>query len=229
MSGRGLNEDVLRRYGVGAKTHNFYGDPADVDRLTMTFPQDLPDGSKVGWETVRVKLRSLAEKRLMLLEPNQGKTGFFGWRTVPAEATSVVLTEGEFDAMSVFQATGVPALSLPNGVNGLKDDLVEVLDRFERIYLWTDNDEPGRVGRQKLVKKLGRRRCFVVLPQDEFDEVKDANAALLAGADLKQYLDQAKPLPHDGLMKLADLKLDLLHEIKYPSIGTGLLLCLVNG
>jgi twinkle protein len=32
---------------------------------------------------------------------------------------SIVITEGEFDAMAVYQETGIPAVSLPNGANHL--------------------------------------------------------------------------------------------------------------
>lgn len=213
-----MTKEVLQAYGVGAKSHLFYND-GGLERLTMAFPQDEPDSSGEGWQTVRVKLRSLAEKRLMLLEPARGKLGFFGWRTVSSDTEEIVLTEGEFDAMSVYQATGIPTLSLPNGANGLREDLIGLLDRFDRIILWTDNDEAGRKGREKLVQKLGRRRCLVVLPRDEFDDLKDANAAVLAGVDLSDYIQRARPLPHAGVMKLADIEPEILHEIQHPTIG----------
>lgn len=56
----------------------------------------------------------------------------------------VCITEGEFDAMAVNQATEIPAVSLPNGTNSLPTELVPFFDRFEQIYLWLDADEPGR-------------------------------------------------------------------------------------
>ena len=46
-----------------------------------------------------------------------GPWGFFGWHTIPAGSTTIVITEGEFDAMAVHQATGMPAISLPNGAS----------------------------------------------------------------------------------------------------------------
>ena len=36
----------------------------------------------------------------------------------------VVITEGEYDAMAVYQATGLPAVSLPNGCNHLPKQLL---------------------------------------------------------------------------------------------------------
>ena len=64
----------------------------------------------------------------------------------------VCITEGEFDAMAVNQATGVPAVSLPNGTNSLPIELVPFFDRFEHIYLWLDADEPGRAAATKIAK-----------------------------------------------------------------------------
>ena len=45
--------------------------------------------------------------------------GLFGLTTVTEQDKSIVITEGEFDAMAVYQETGIPAVSLPNGANHL--------------------------------------------------------------------------------------------------------------
>jgi twinkle protein len=44
---------------------------------------------------------------------------------VPKDVESLVITEGEFDAMAVFQQTKIPALSLPFGASHMPDYLVE--------------------------------------------------------------------------------------------------------
>jgi twinkle protein len=67
----------------------------------------------------RIKFRSVTEKAYQLSQPAGGERGFFGMHTVPPHATSVVITEGELDAMSVRQATGAYAVSLPNGARSM--------------------------------------------------------------------------------------------------------------
>ena len=42
--------------------------------------------------------------------------------------------------MSVYQVTGLPALSLPQGATNLPDSIIPYLDQFSKIYLWMDND-----------------------------------------------------------------------------------------
>lgn len=53
--------------------------------------------------------------------------GIFGLNTIKKSDKEVVITEGEFDAMAVNQATGIPALSLPQGANSLPDTIISYL------------------------------------------------------------------------------------------------------
>lgn len=51
----------------------------------------------------RLKIRAMKNKSWQRLYPAGGGWGLFGFHTVPEEAKEVVLTEGEFDAMAVYQ------------------------------------------------------------------------------------------------------------------------------
>ena len=181
------------------------------------------------WTTRRIKARSLNHKGHQRLDPPGGGWGLFGWHTVPADATSVVVTEGEYDAMAVYQATGRPAVSLPNGCRSLPLGVLPLLERFETIYLWMDNDGPGREGAEKFANKLGAKRCLIVTPKpDQVDcktknSPKDANDALRMGLDLNAMLDSAEIMPHEQLLRFGDFREQVLHEIinpdKYAGVG----------
>lgn len=56
--------------------------------------------------------------------------------------------------MAVYQATGMPAVSLPNGASSLPPEVLPLLERFEKIYLWMDHDGAGQAGVDKFVQKL---------------------------------------------------------------------------
>ena len=74
-----------------------------------------------------------------------GDWGLFGLHAVPGDAAELVITEGEYDAMAVYQATGRAAVSLPNGAASLPPAVLPLLERFKRIFLWCDGDEvPAR-------------------------------------------------------------------------------------
>ena len=147
LSKRGLRMDIVRKYGVGLAFHNFKvkdGD-GDVDwtrHECFAFPM-YGSGNRL----VRHKIRGVNEKRHMRLHPTGADWGLFGLDTVPSDAKAVVMTEGEFDAMAVHQATGWPAVSLPNGASSLPPAVLPLLERFEKVYLWMDCDAAGVANR----------------------------------------------------------------------------------
>ena len=80
------------------------------------------------------------------------------------DASSLIVAEGDFKAMAVYQATGLPAVSLPNGCRSLPAEVLALLEWFDEVRLWMDNDRPGREGTEKFTRKLGVERCLVVWP-----------------------------------------------------------------
>ena len=173
--------------------------------------------------TRRIKVRALAKKAWQRLDPPGGGWGLFGFHTIPKGAKEVVLTEGEYDAMAVWQATGRPAVSLPNGCRSLPVEVLPLLEDFETIYLWMDNDGPGQEGADLFAKKIGLNRCYIVRPSVEDGEKapKDANEALLLGLNLDEMIQQAKLIPHERILTFQELRSDVLHEILHPDKYVG--------
>jgi hypothetical protein len=164
----------------------------------------------------RIKVRSIEKKSWQRLDPPGGGFGLFGWHTIPHDATEIIITEGEFDAMAVYQATGRPAVSLPNGCRSLPMEVLVLLERFDTIYLWMDNDGPGREGAEMFARKMGVERCLLVQPGGmrgrpcsdaaAASPPKDANEALLKGWNLEELLAEASELPHERILKFSDLR-----------------------
>lgn len=138
----------------------------------------------------------------------------FGWQTIPGSARSVTICEGEIDAMSLHQL-GFPALSVPNGANGLQwvEGEYPHLDRFDEIFLAFDSDEPGRKGAAAVAERLGRDRCKLVeLPH------KDANACLTIGYehdDMAYHFAQARTMDPPELRPAGDFADAVAREF-YP-------------
>ena len=129
-----------------------------------------------------------------------------------------MITEGEFDAMAVNQATGLPSISLPSGCRNLPVEVLPLLERFEKIYLWMDSDAPGQEGAQVFANKIGMKRCFIVRTSEN---AKDANEALLKGMDLQSFLQSAEIMPHEGILTFKSLRHTVLHEICHPNEYAG--------
>jgi twinkle protein len=172
--------------------------------------------------TRRIKARALENKGWQRLDPPGGGWGLFGFHTIPLDATEIVITEGEYDAMAVYQATGRPAVSLPSGCRNLPVEVLPMLERFEKVYLWMDNDGPGQEGAEKFASKIGLKRCYIVKPTSLGERApKDANEALLAELDLNEMLEQANLMQHEFILDFKDLRTQVLHEIFNPEKYSG--------
>ncbi|MBL4876202.1 MAG: toprim domain-containing protein [Cohaesibacteraceae bacterium] len=149
--------------------------------------------------------------------------GLYGQWLWKGGGKMIVITEGEIDALSVSQAQGNkwPVVSLVDGASsaekGIKESL-EYLETFERVILFFDNDEPGKLAVEKVKKLFSPGRCYIAqLP----DDLKDANDCLKAGRS-KVFIDaiwNAKQFKPDGLIGGLELlrKLENRPEvISYP-------------
>ncbi len=104
---------------------------------------------------------------------------------------SIIITEGELDAIA-FDQMGFPnVISVPNGAEAFSDEWIDDLESLNQIYLCYDMDEAGQRGSEKVADKLGRYRCLnVLLP------LKDGNDCLKAGftnEEMAKILAKAKP------------------------------------
>lgn len=137
----------------------------------------------------------------------------------------VVITEGEIDALSVSQVQGNkwPVVSIPNGAQSARKACaaqLEWLERFERVVLMFDNDEPGREAAVEVAALLSPGKAHIAaLP------LKDANDMLRAGrgAEIINAIWSAKQYRPDGIVSLADLWEDVKSPIEaghdYPWQG----------
>jgi twinkle protein len=131
----------------------------------------------------------------------------------------VVVTEGELDAMSVseVQQNRWPVVSVPGGAKRAPKDIadnLQWLDKFEKIVLLFDDDEPGQEAAQKAAAVLPVGKAYI----GTIEGYKDANAALQAGrADLiKRAIWNAEEWRPDGMVKAGDILDRILNP---PTMG----------
>jgi twinkle protein len=131
-----------------------------------------------------------------------------------------IICEGEIDALS-FEAIGIPnAISVPDGAPAenaknyatkfsFLDSAIDTLLQLERIYIAVDNDAPGMVLEQELVRRLGAEKCIKI----SFPEgCKDANDVLVKlGSDaLWECFKQAKEYPIAGIISPVELTSEVI-------------------
>jgi len=128
----------------------------------------------------------------------------------------LVITEGEWDAMTAMQCGFLFAVSVPNGAPSSPTKDLDTAKRYEWVdrhaadlkevrefILAVDDDAPGHYLRADLVALLGADRCkFVEYPFP----CKDLNEVLqeYGPERVAQCMALAKPYPVQGLYKLDD-------------------------
>lgn len=131
-----------------------------------------------------------------------------------ASGQHLIITEGEMDALSFWQA-GLPfACSIPSGaIQSSSDDdsarlrwlaLHEDLLRDARsVFLAVDADGPGQTTAKELARRIGKARCWTVTYPEG---CKDANDVLVKhGAPaLEEVIKNASPWPVEGLAGPSD-------------------------
>ena len=130
------------------------------------------------------------------------------------------VTEGQFDAMSLYEAGIFNVVSVPMGANNF--DWITLcwdwLEKFSQIVLFGDADEPGIEMINSIKRRLGEDRCmippeypeFIWKGQDIGRTCKDANEILvLYGTEkLKECAENCEEAPIRGVVNLADVQMD---------------------
>lgn len=196
---RKISPDAMKAYRIASGGRRVY------------FPFLDPEGNRV-----MLKWRSIDDKKTAPTSSNQ-RPVLFGWQAIPEKSRTAAITEGEIDAMSLWQY-GYPALSVPfGGGGGEKQSWIEHehenLARFDEIYLALDTDGPGQEATREIIRRLGAHRCRVVeLPR------KDANQCLVDGvqkSEIDHAFRKAVSFDPDGL-KSAGAFLDDARRLMYP-------------
>ncbi len=202
---RGISNQTLLRYKV-TESIEYMGE----ETKCINFNYYLHD------ELVNIKYRD-NQKRFKLV--SGAMLSLYGIDVAMDNSDDeLVITEGEIDTLSFYEAGIKTAVSVPNGAskgNQKLEWLEEMLPYLDgkKIYLATDNDEAGLSLRDELARRLGKQNCWIInLPE------KDANDTLLkhGAATLLQCYQNAEPFPVDGIDTVTQGELVGLWEQGYP-------------
>jgi len=232
-----LTLETLKKYKVGAGFESFSNEKGEfIDVPVVYFPMFVPRSKKakqkllsqkvsfdensfsnMDYMLARNKIRGVGKENKLYqrLEPTPGQWGIFGFNTIDVNSNMIVITEGEFDAMAVNQATGYQAISLPNGANHLPVQILPFLEKFTKIYLWMDADEVGQANAKKFAEKLGINRTFIVNSRFvDPNGPKDANDALREDPrSLEKYLLSSKAVSQENITTFAEMKTTVYNKI----------------
>ena len=192
---RGISKDTCLEAGLVTSDIWVRGVGAEVS--CMGFPYSHSDGS------VAVKWRDT--------DKNFSQTGSAKelWRINEFDGGDLIICEGEMDALS-YQEAGVFAVSVPNGAPSKASvgtsskkyeylfDARDKINAADRVIIASDNDAPGALLSEEIVRRIGKAKCWVVSYPEG---CKDANDVLVkhGGDELLSTLVRATPWPVSGI------------------------------
>lgn len=201
---RGLSENTCRHYGIQVVFKD--GEPHEIS---------LP-------YTKGYKFRGYKEKTFRS-EGNMKDAGLFGKeRFDPGSKDSITITEGEFDAASVYQITsgrtcGVSVRSASQAKRDCTADR-DYINSFKKIILCFDNDEIG----QKAAKEVASLFDFNKIYLLKLIKYKDANKYLEEGEGpefLKAWENVRRYSPDNIISSFVDIRKSLKKSAE-DQIGT---------
>jgi len=176
---RGISDETLIKYRVRTMHRN--GSP---DWIAWSI-HDFEDDRLLEVKATAIDLSPEGKKQIWSSPPYHT---LIGWWTVKPSHRAIVITEGEFDMMSLDQMQpGIPVLSMPSGCSNLDwiENDYDRLNMFERIYICTDMDPAGEEAALKIAHRLGLARTYRVKPP-EIAGCKDANDILVRMDELEE-------------------------------------------
>ena len=165
--------EYLDRRSISSSTHQFYGVKTKIDAngKPLAVGYIYPNGA--------IKTRYL-DKKSFSTEGDIANAGLFGMDKFAAGvAKYVTITEGEDDALSLYEVLRNPVVSVQSSSSAARDAALarSWLNSYERIYLAFDNDTAGKSAVDAVAKLFDYNKVFHV----KFSNRKDANEYLEAG------------------------------------------------
>ena len=206
----------LHKRGLSEKTNGFFRIFRDGN--TLRFPYFTSDGILKG-----VKIKT---KQKDFIYEGVSTDTLFGQHLFPSSGKRIVITEGELDAASCFEAMpGWPMVSLPHGAASAKKDLqkqIPLLQGYEEIILFFDSDSAGRQATEEAASILPPGKVKIARLQgykDASDALQNADAEAI-----RKAIWDAKPFRPDGIIDAETLR-DLVttpqkpYDHEYPFKG----------
>jgi len=143
----------------------------------------------------------------------------------------LLINEGELDCLASIESGYTNSVSIPLGAGnmGWIEENFEWLEQFDKIIVWSDNDEAGIKMRKEVCSRLGTWRTFYIdLPKTLEDKngkeisVKDTNEILFFFGKEKvvDFIENAQEFPIEGVIDLA--KVEDFDLESAPGLYTGL-------
>ena len=182
----------LNKRNLSEKTNQFYQIYRDGN--TLRFPYHDKSGVLKG-----VKIKT---KQKDFRYEGFSTDTLFAQHRFPSTGKRIVVTEGELDAASCYEAmSGWPMVSLPHGAASAKKDCqkqIPLFQGYDEIVLFFDHDDQGRKATEEVASILPPGKVKIA----RMDSYKDASEALQNNdaEAIRKAIWDAKSYRPDGIV-----------------------------
>src|SRR5574343_1153575 len=175
LASRGIWGHTIEKLQLGAVN--------DASGLWVTIPYISKDNKCTFVKKRAVPGHNKSEVRYKGLTGREA--GLYNEACLKPNLEYVVITEGEFDAISLIEKGCEHVVAVPGASTKKATWIKKLLDTgAKKFILCYDNDEAGNTNASLMANKLGLDKCFRKLLPAEF---KDLNDYFLSGASLTQF------------------------------------------
>ena len=204
MQSRGFSEETLKHWNVGAHLvragdgrvlEQYVALPvldAQGNAMNMRF-RSVPGACLRCAGTGCERCKAGQVKKIYLRCPGAAST-LFGVHQLDADPdTEVIITEGEFDVLALWQyGLRSNVVTGTAGAGTWLDEWLDTLEPYRSFLIAYDADDKGEEGAQALAAKLGRERCSRVhMPHKD---AADCLEACVGQRTIHAVLDAATPM-----------------------------------
>ena len=206
ITSRGISEDTCRRYGYSV---------GRMGKKRCHIAAYRDQDNDVVAQHIRLK-----GKEFPWIGDTRSGLQLFGQHATRDGASKVIITEGEIDAMSVYEVIGGGrnrwgVVSIYSGAKAAKKDIaanLQWLSDAEEIVLMFDTDDPGTEAARECARMFEPGKCKIAsLP------LKDANEMLQAGrgSEIVDAIFEAKEYRPQGIKTVADVRAQVVEDPVY--------------
>lgn len=209
---RRISEATCKAFGVTVD----YASDGNINNMYFPIP-DLDTGEFVA--TKKKLPTAPGEKKDFRWSGDRSNAGLFGEQVCRGKGKFITITEGEIDALSVYEMFGgkCDVVSLRDGASSAKRDIqtrLEYLEKYDTVVLSFDQDSAGQKALEEVRDLFSPGKVRIVR-----SNLKDANEHLVE-RQAKDYVSawwDAKPYRPDGIISISETWEDVLKYKNTPS------------
>lgn len=208
---RGLTLKTCEKYNIRTTVYTGRLNGIDVVKEPIRIFPYYQNG-----KVVKQKIKAILDKKKQTQKGNTKIKALFGQNLfIPYEKIPIVVTEGEEDASAVWQMTGLPAVSIPDGAGNASKAVLENLEwlsQFKEVLFAYDNDEPGikAVNECVLLLEPGKAKKVTFPLKDASDMLKEGR-----GEEVERCLWNAEIIKPSTIVFPKDVAFKVLQKPSY--------------